>query len=354
MKPEKILCAMNDIDDRFLKEAREEAAPRRRPRRFPALVAAVLALTAVTVTAFAAEEIAGWFAGYFSARTDTSLSPEQVRYIAENEQVIGETQEENGWTVRLKSVLADSGTVYATLSISAPTDLPFNETTMLSSEGIDFYDQNSKPCRAMSMRILEDGDGLATTADLLMEFTPSDRNSGKVWTLRIQKLTAWVHDTEYEQQLLDTKYAGQTDIMFTDEEAAQIYKDVTLAEGPWEFTVDLSESAAEELEMITEPVTAQSCYGFKSDGTNVYEEVSITSFLLRPLSATVTAESTGALDLTPTADHKLFAVMKDGTQVELRPDWGMTGQQQFTAESPIVLDRVDHILLPDGTRIPAP
>ena len=354
MKPEKILCAMNDIDDRFLEEAREEAAPRRKARRFPALIAAVLALTAVTVTAFAAEEIAGWFAGYFSARTDTALSSQQVRYLEENEQVIGETQEENGWTVSLKSVLADSSTIYATLSISAPTDLPFNETTMLSSDGIDFYDQNNKPCWAMELQVLDDGDGLATTADLLMAFTPSDWNSGKVWTLRIQRLTAWVHDTEYEQQLLDTKYAGQTDIMFTDEESAQLYRDVTLAEGPWEFTLDLNASTAEELEMITEPVTAQSCYGFKADGTNVYEEVTVTSFLLRPLSATVTAESTGALDLTSTADRRIFVVMKDGTRVELQPDWGTIGLQQFTAESPIVLSQVDHILLPDGTKIPAP
>ena len=66
MKPEKFIYAMNDIDTVFLNEAREDAAPSVKSHRskFVALLAAVIALMAITLTAFAAEEIAGWFVDF--------------------------------------------------------------------------------------------------------------------------------------------------------------------------------------------------------------------------------------------------------------------------------------------------
>ena len=67
MKPEKILYAMNDIDTAFLDEARE-AVPRRSKRKFAALIAAVITLMALTVTAFAAEEIESWFQSFLSTK----------------------------------------------------------------------------------------------------------------------------------------------------------------------------------------------------------------------------------------------------------------------------------------------
>lgn len=67
MKPEKILYAMNDIDTAFLNEARE-TAPRRHSRKFVAVLAAVIALMTLTLTAFASEEIAGWFQAFLSTK----------------------------------------------------------------------------------------------------------------------------------------------------------------------------------------------------------------------------------------------------------------------------------------------
>lgn len=67
MKPEKILYAMNDIDPAFLNEA-QEAAPRRRKHKFTALIAAVITLMALTVTAFAAEDIASWFQEFLNTK----------------------------------------------------------------------------------------------------------------------------------------------------------------------------------------------------------------------------------------------------------------------------------------------
>ena len=85
MKPEKILYAMNDIDGEFLNEARAAAAPHKSTRRFVVLAAAVVALMAITVTAFASEQISGWFRQYFGNQTDAPLTPGQIEFIEENE-----------------------------------------------------------------------------------------------------------------------------------------------------------------------------------------------------------------------------------------------------------------------------
>ena len=354
MKPEKILYAMNDIDTAFLNEAREEAAPaRRHGRKFVALIAAVVTLMAVTATAFAAEEIAGWFKQYFDKKAEAPLTPGQIEFIEENEQVIAETQEHSGWSMELKSVLSDSNTVYAIVGITAPADVTEEDLRSLWPD-MDFYDKDGKPVGSWGVKLHIGMDGNERTADLVFELNPGDWNSGNTWTLRVNRLSKLVYDREYEQELLDTKYAGQVNIMFTDEEAAKIHQQVILAEGPWEFAIDLSQTSEDELEMITVPVTAQTCYGYKPDGTEVLEKVQITSFILRPLSATIKAESTGGLDFTYNADQHIYVVMRNGSRIELLPNWGAVGEQHLGAESPIILDEVDHVLLADGTKLMVP
>lgn len=355
MTPEKLLTALNDIDGAVIREAHAEKAPARKTnRRFGLLIAAIIAVTALTATAFAAEEITGWFRDYFVRNTENSLTPGQIEYLEKNEQIIEETLEHNGYSLNLKSILSDGNTVYVTIGLTAPEDVTHDELMSLWGSDMDFYDSNYNPCFTWGMQFYDDMDGLDNTGDLVFEFNPADWNSGTTWTLRIDSLGKMVWNKEYEQELLNTKYAGQENIMFTDEEAALIHQQVTLAEGPWEFTIDLSQAERQTLELITEPVTAQSCYGFKPDGTNVYEEVEITSFILSPLSATIQGDSDAALDFTSDWNHHVYVIMKDGSQIELLGNWGTIGEQHLTAESPIVLDEVDYVLLADGTRLMAP
>ena len=356
MKPEQLLDALNDIDSDLIAQARAPQARHSRPK-FTILLAAVIALMALTLTAFASPTISGWFRQYFEKHNDTPLTSEQIQYLEENEQVIEDTQETNGYQLELKSVLADSSTIYITLGITAPTPLPFNEDIRLAFDTFDLYDQNLKTPQALSAWVLDDGDSLDYTTDLILVFTLGSWNESDQWTLLIKELKLWIHDAAYEQNLLDTKYAGQENIMLTDEEAALAYRFETLAEGSWEFSIDLSKVDSAELEMVNDPIAAQSCYGFKPDGTPVYEEVTINSVIIRPLSATIQVELTesrGALDLSPTADYQIFVVMKDNSRIQLYPDWGYCGKQHFTTKSPIVLSEVDHVLLADGTKIMAP
>lgn len=354
MKPEKIITALNDIDGQFIREAHETtAAPRKSTRHFVVLIAAVIALMAITATAFASEYIAGWFKQYFEKQSNAPLSPGQIQFVEENEQVIEETQTHNGWSLALKSVLSDSKTVYAIVGISVPADITEEDLRNLWPD-IDFYDKDRKPVGSWGVKLHVGMSGNKRTADLIFELNPADWNRGDTWTLRVNRLSKMVYDREYEQNLLDTKYAGQENIMFTDEEAAKINQQIILIEGPWEFSIDLSQSNDVELEMITAPVTAQTCYGYKPDGTEVLEEVQITSFILHPLGATIKAESSGALDFTYNADQHIYVVMRNGSRIELLPNWGSVGEQHLAAESPIVLDEVDHVLLSDGTKIMVP
>lgn len=355
MKPENLLDAFTDISGSFIADARIQPSVRRAtPRRFTVLIAAVIALMALAVTAFAAGEIAGWFKQYFTNQSDVPLTPGQIEFIEENEQVVEESQEQNGWTVELKSVLADSQNVYVIVGVTAPADVTWEQLAQLSGIGIDIYDGNKKPCAIFDIQVCDDSDEIGNTAELVISFTPADWNGSPEWTVRVDALIMNVYNKEYEQELLDTKYAGQENIMFTDEEAAKIYQQVTLAEGPWELTFDLSNADNAELELITDPVSTLTCYGYKPDGTEVLEEVQITSFVLRPLGATASAESIGSLDLTYTTNRQIYAVMSDGSRIQLFPSWGSMGQQHFDAESPIVLDEVDHVLLPDGTKLMVP
>ena len=72
--------------------------------RRPLLIAAVIALTLLLVgcaVAYAND----WFQRIFSARSETPLSSEQIQYIQNNEQIVGQSQTINDWTVDLKSTI---------------------------------------------------------------------------------------------------------------------------------------------------------------------------------------------------------------------------------------------------------
>lgn len=329
----------------------------RKKMRPMVLVALVALIAAMTVTVFASEVISGWFRQYFEKINSEPLTSEQIEYIEEKEQIVFDTQTHDDFELKLKSVLADGNTLYITLGITSPEALPFDEYTMFTASEFDLYNQKSHRPNSTSTQVIDDLDGLDTTVDLLIKADGENWNSDDNWILYVEKLEAMVYDAAYEQELLDTKYAGQKNIMFTDEEAAKIYSFVTLAEGPWEFAVDMSKADGEELEMLTDSIRTKGCSGYKADGTIVYEDVLITSVVLRPLSATfysAQTDSRAALDITPTADYQIFVVMKNGERIELLPEWAAVGEAHFTAGSPIILSEVDHILLPDGTVIKAP
>lgn len=361
MKPEKILYAMNDIDAQFLREAQEETAssvvkPYR--CRFAVLIAAVIALMALTLTAFAAEEISGWFKQYFTNQSDVPLTSGQIEFIEENERVIAETQVENGWTVELKSAIGSGRITYITLSITAPKDVALNDWEYLS--GFRLTDGQGNMPYTWYAVMMDDFDDLDHTCNILMVAEPREANNTGYWNIQIDALYGETYDREYERELLRTKYANQPDFTtYTSEEWAKIQPRTLLTDGSWKFTVAVPNSELTEIELVTEPIKSGVLYEVLDFVEHNRKPVTVTSFLLRPLDASLyykfsSKDSTLGFPVIFIGTHATV-IMNDGTQIALRGSFGSSdGELKLLADSPILLDEVDHVRLSDGTMIPVP
>jgi len=116
-----LLELLGSVKDSYVAEARNPVQRVRTLRR-PLLIAAIIALTLLLVGCTVAY-VNGWFTDFFSTRSEEPLSPEQVEFIQEHEQIIEETQTKNGWTVALKSAICDGDTGYMLFSVTAPDDI---------------------------------------------------------------------------------------------------------------------------------------------------------------------------------------------------------------------------------------
>jgi len=333
------------------------------------LAAVMISLLTVTV---AASEL-GWFAKYFADGTEEPLSTEQVSYIEENEQHFDQTVTCNGYTMELKSAITDGEKAYICIGITAPENVLLNKTDiegystqkpMLLADNwsTDFLtDRNGDPFFGASrIASVEDYDGMDNTQNLVVELTADDAVMGKEafgsareWTLKFENLIAKYDDLAYMNQLTEGKYKGQQDYFFTPEENKRLHPEVVLAEGIWEFKICFVQPDVREVELIEHPVETQTGIGMNSQGEYIYDTVNITSFVIRTLSATICSDNAAyAPDFT--AQEDIFVVMGDGSRVRLESESGGSGKQQLQAEVPILLEDVQYVLLPDGTRLPMP
>lgn len=390
MTSDKILDALNGLDGRFIQEARAQTVPVRKwsGRRGVVLIAAVVALMALAVTAFASEAVGGWLRQYFSQKTGEDLSQGQIQYIEDNEQVIGLAQEQNGWTVELRSTITDGRKAYIIIGITAPEDVNLNQriendcvkdrfgpgnavtdpedmvTPSVATASIEgnYYYQIGQSWR-------EDGDGLPNTKNLvitlnLVTFYPdkpcaiTDPFAPDIsFTIHIEDIVREYDDEEYLQKLLNGKYAGQTDIMFTNEETRRLNQVETLVEGTWDFTVSFAENA-DSAELLSGPISIQADI-WRNFGESIEdyayfrEDITVTSVVLRPLTVTLCYEDCDGAPCFLNFDSAPCVVMNDGSRVMLS-NCGISGLDGMVleAETPIVVEDVAYILMPDGTRIP--
>ena len=274
--------------------------------------------------------------------------------IATQEDVDNQPQASNsatqdGYTVELKSVVTDGAVAHITLRITAPEGTIISRTTREGHENEPYHIDTSNLGRltpmegkvgsgSAGMNPKEDGDGLDNTQDFVIEAEMSMMDGskpfaiGSTWTIRLEDLIHTYYDTE--------RYTVVEEL---------------LAEGEWifQFTIDESHGDQSEIEFVDEPVVTKAVVGFKADGTDVYNDVTITSFSLHSMSATVLCEGRSAPDLTNNFDRAIYVVMKDGSKIQLYSSSGAVGVQHLTPEKTIDLEQVDHILLADGTKLHA-
>ena len=401
---------LGSVRDKYVAEAHEEAAARKRiPFRKALLIAAVLSLMLLLVGCTVAY-VNGWFTDFFAARSEEPLSSEQIAFIQENEQIIQETQSKGDWTIELKSALYAGDTAYVIFGVTAPEDvdleganigtpgdrdsiIPGNQPSMV-------YDPKSRTMFATSLGIAAglgngspehniiwtdgcdweaDNDGLANTLNYVFtigldKFDPAKEillenpfASDIEFQFVFQNFLHTWEDPEKRAEI-DAKYAGQ-DYIIDNEEMEGLYKSEILVEETWEFTVTFDGKQLEEtsVELITgEPVMTWGIVSWKlTDDPLFYETgsgmaaVKITSFILNPFGATITYEFeepayNAFIEYQQHfgyEDRYIYAVMKDGSQIALHTDG--TGDK-LAAETPIVLSEVDHVLLGSGEKLYMP
>lgn len=357
------------------------------------LIAAVIALTLLLVGC-AVAYANGWFQQIFSERSETPLSSEQIQYIQNNEQIVGQSQTINDWTVDLKSTICDGRTGYLVFQITAPDDVDLEQylnPPTLDDKRLSMGNCSASRKAAYSLAVasigtidternywyldggnwISDQDGQPNTVLFCMSIRceKMDPNKpmlledpfGKDVSFRIRLLGITLEYTNLElQKEIEEKYAGQ-DYIVDGEEAVGLFCSDILTDEEWYFDVTFDPDN-QFMELITNPVSAQAKVWRYADEKqwetkDSLEEVQISSFRVTPFGASISyvpkPDSIGiSLKLWQNLDDEIYAVMRDGSRIKL--DLVGTDNAVLQAETPIVLSQLDHILLEDGTKLCAP
>ncbi|MBR5534441.1 MAG: hypothetical protein IKU62_06310 [Ruminiclostridium sp.] len=366
-----IFLALEHIGDDLVEQAEFEAFPAQWRRLRPLLTAALIAVLLLAGLVGSAVAYGhGWFSGFFRESTGQSLTQGQMAYLQQSEHILGQAQTHDGWTIELRSALNDGTTAYIILGVTAPEGTSL-ETRMEENERLDILGPGNEnmadvlTCTrgvdwdSLHMDWVEDGDGLEHTKNYVIQIDPVKTGGlvdpfgpKAVYHIRIENIQLQSRDTDYYQHLLDTKYQGQDGIMLTPEEAERLWITTIPARGVWEFDLTLNGDTSKR-EILNKPITTQaSVYQREKGGIYEVVDVTLTSVILRPLSVTLSSEGVEYPQFA-TSDNQVFAVRKDGSRIQLLP-YGtqMRRYQELKAESPLIFEELDHILLADGTMIP--
>ena len=399
MKAMDLLVGFGSAKDSYVisaeefRQGKQKAQIKRLSTRKMWLIAAVIALTLLLVGC-AVAYANGWFQQVFSERSETPLSSEQIQYIQNNEQIVGQSQTINNWTVDLKSTICDGRTGYLVFQITGPDGMDLeqylNPPTVddkrlspgnysvsrdrmypLSKASIGNLNEAENYMFADGGNWISDNDGKANSVLYCMSIRCEklypdkpmllEDPFGKENTFHIRFMGITLEYTNLElQKEIEEKYAGQAYIV-DGEEAAGLFCSDILTDEEWYFDVTF-DSDNQFMELIIQPVSVQAKvwrYADEKqwDTVDSLEEVQISSFRVTPFGASISyvqkPDAIGiSLDLRQNMDVAIYAVMKDGSRIKL--DGAGTDNTILQAETPIVLSQLDYILLEDGTKLFAP
>lgn len=393
MTGQNLLIGLSYIDRKYIEESEQDFSEKKAKRLSAKklwLIAAVMALALLLVGCTVAY-VNGWFQQIFSSRSETPLSSDQIQYIQNNEQIVGQSQTINDWTVELKSTICDGSTGYLVFQITAPNDV--NLEQYLNPPTVDDkrlsmgnYSANNKAGYSYAIASIgtvdteqnywyldsgdwiTDQDGQPNTVLFCMiirceKIDPSkplllEDPFGKDVSFRIRLMGITLEYTNLElQKEIEEKYAGQ-DYIVDGEEAAGLFCSDILTDEEWYFDVTFAPDN-QFVELITKPVSTQAKVWRYADEKqwevkDSLEEVQISSFRITPFGATVSyIPKPDAVGISSKlGEDGIYAIMKDGSRVKL--DFTGNSDAVLQAETPIVLSQLDYILLEDGTKLLAP
>lgn len=399
MKAMDLLVGFGSVKDSYVisaeefRQGKQKAKMKRLSTRKMWLIAAVIALTLLLVGC-AVAYANGWFQQIFSARSETPLSSEQIQYIQNNEQIVGQSQTKKDWTVDLKSTICDGRTGYLVFQITAPDDVDLEQylnPPTLDDKRLSMGNDSASRKAAYSLAVASigtvdsernywylasgdwvvDGDGQPNTVLFCMTIRCEKMDPSKPMLLedpfgkdvsfriRLMGITLEYKNQELQREI-EEKYAGQTYIV-DGEAAAGLFCSDILTDEEWNFDITF-DSDNQFIELITKPVFVQAKvwrYADEKqwDTVDSLEEVQISSFRVTPFGANISyAPKPDAIGISPrigeNVENAIYAVMKDGSRIQLN----LTGNNDtvLQAETPIVLSQLDYILLEDGTKLFAP
>ena len=398
MNGKELFLGLSYINRKYIEEAEKDtvssfSAKKRGRLRRPLLIAAVIALTLLLVGC-AVAYANGWFQQIFSARSETPLSSEQIQYIQNNEQIVGQSQAKKDWTVDLKSTICDGRTGYLAFQITAPDDVDLEQylnPPTLDDKRLSMGNDSAGRKAAYSLAVasigtvdsernywyldsgdwIADGDGQPNTVLFCMTIRCEKMDPNKPMLLedpfgkdvsfhiRLMGITLEYKNQELQREI-EEKYAGQAYIV-DGEEAAGLFCSDILTDEEWNFDITFN-SDNQFIELIAKPVFAQAKVGRYADEkqwdtVDSLEEVQISSFRVTPFGANISyVPKPDVIGISPrigeNVENAIYAVMKDGSRIQLN----LTGNNGtvLQAETPIVLSQLDYILLEDGTKLFAP
>ena len=393
MTGQNLLIGLSYIDRKYIEESEQDFSEKKAKclsAKKLWLIAAVIALALLLVGCTVAY-VNGWFQQIFSSRSETPLSSDQIQYIQNNEQIVGQSQTINDWTVDLKSTICDGSTGYLVFQITAPNDV--NLEQYLNPPTVDDkrlsmgnYSANNKAGYSYAIASIgtvdteqnywyldsgdwiTDQDGQPNTVLFCMiirceKIDPSkplllEDPFGKDVSFRIRLMGITLEYPNLElQKEIEEKYAGQ-DYIVDGEEAAGLFCSDILTDEEWYFDVTFAPDN-QFVELITKPVSTQAKVWRYADEKqwevkDSLEEVQISSFRITPFGATVSyIPKPDAVGISSKlGEDGIYAIMKDGSRVKL--DFTGNSDAVLQAETPIVLSQLDYILLEDGTKLLAP
>ena len=254
-------------------------------------------------------------------------------------------QKTDGYSIVLKDVKSDGNNAFITLSVTAPEGVNLREhdgypISLQPGNRWGFFEQVTEGSSNVSggYGSKDDGDGKENTQNVVLKYaagTKQLRNGevpftqGKVWNI-------------YWQDIYAT---------YLDEKTNTVEK-YLIAEGTWSVDVVFENVVTEELELIREPIQTQAAYGWDLQGNDVYQDTMITSLLLRHMSASIVCDLEDvAPDFLTVGDRCVYVIMKDGSEAIFYADSGGSGIQNLRTDTPIDLEQVSYLLLPDGTML---
>lgn len=306
------------------------------------LTAAVLTVL-LTMSVFAAENIMtydNWFRDFFSGKEVVAdISENQLALLDSSLTTIDQSVTSNGYTVTLETAITDGYVAYFTFRVDAPEDVILDKERYIFREvPLDIFgetiDDGKIHAFSAGWETLEDDDPTDNTVRLLLEIS-TDAPEGTTAPLTDQAEKT----IELNTFLSDAGPESPLEIQ---------------AEGEWSFTFTLPDTdpVTQEVEMLTSPVR---CTARRLSGQHNFSiGVQVTSFCLRPLTATLVYEEplTGFWDgiiLDP-----IYIVLKDGSRVLARYAGGSYQNgicvSNLEFDVPISFADVDYIEFPGGDK----